>query len=636
MPIGSIVVYNVGDLILSTVSSSGNTFQENKIAAATSSIILFNSNGLISSQSLSSTTVGTASSATTASYLVQANSYELTNLTASNVSASGYISASSIMNTGTLRVLGNSVLTTITSSNISASGNISASMLVGNHTGSTFGTSSWAQTASLVSSAGNAFVQNGNSFGTTATIGTNDANNLVFRTNGSNQMTINSGGKFGIGTTVNSANKITLVENHLGTLGSSSLLITTNMAQNSSSATSANDVGIYNIYNVNTFTGSTVLQNMAMLNQIVINGSGSYSGSYRALQNSILISNTSSLDSAGTFQNTFCTNQISANVPNFSISNWIAGTQVFVDSGANITGSVTNLYGHWVQTPFVSGVGGVTVNNAYGIYISRQKQTNVVTNGWGIYQSDTNDLNIFAGKTRFGGTATPVNVLDVSGNISASSITASLLGTSSWSTNSLTASNLVPANSYIVNNLTASNNISASGFIIASSFTGSFSGSIGNAVSSSYALSASFAPTNTNITASWATNARTASSLITNNNYIINALTASGPIIYDNSVLLDYSSSTMPTTISVVIQNSTGSYNAAFFDYAIFSSSNSRAGTIVSAWNSGSIVYNEVCTTDIGNTSQITMSVVLNVGTVQLVASGSVTNWNIKSAARYI
>ena len=54
-------------------------------------------------------------------------------ITASNISASGYISASNlwvntnITDAGTLTVVGNSILTTVTASNISASGNISAS-----------------------------------------------------------------------------------------------------------------------------------------------------------------------------------------------------------------------------------------------------------------------------------------------------------------------------------------------------------------------------------------------------------------------------------------------------------------------------------------------------------------------------
>jgi Pectate lyase superfamily protein len=61
MPIGNTFVYNPGDLIVHTVSGSGTTFQETKIAAATSSIILFNASASLTSQSLNSLTVGTAS-----------------------------------------------------------------------------------------------------------------------------------------------------------------------------------------------------------------------------------------------------------------------------------------------------------------------------------------------------------------------------------------------------------------------------------------------------------------------------------------------------------------------------------------------------------------------------------------------
>ena len=75
MPIGSQVIYNAGDLILSTVSSSGNTFLETKISAATSSVILFNNSASLTSASLNSLTVGNAISssyALTASFALNA------------------------------------------------------------------------------------------------------------------------------------------------------------------------------------------------------------------------------------------------------------------------------------------------------------------------------------------------------------------------------------------------------------------------------------------------------------------------------------------------------------------------------------------------------------------------------------
>ena len=82
MPIGTGIIYNVGDLILGTVSGSGTAFLETKIAAATSSIVYFDSNARINSASLKSITVGTAS-------YVSGSTSIITNLTASNISASG-------------------------------------------------------------------------------------------------------------------------------------------------------------------------------------------------------------------------------------------------------------------------------------------------------------------------------------------------------------------------------------------------------------------------------------------------------------------------------------------------------------------------------------------------------------------
>ena len=82
MPIGSTNVYNPGDLILSTVSGSGTSFIETKIIAATSSFILFNSSGTLTSASLNSIV------AVTSSYVSGSTSI-ITNLTASNISASG-------------------------------------------------------------------------------------------------------------------------------------------------------------------------------------------------------------------------------------------------------------------------------------------------------------------------------------------------------------------------------------------------------------------------------------------------------------------------------------------------------------------------------------------------------------------
>ena len=108
MPIGSGIVYNTGDLILSQVSSSGTAFLETKIAAATSSLIYFDSTARINSASLNSITVGTAS-------YVSGSTSIITNLTASNISASGtgsfgMVGIGTTLPSAKLHVVGSSIL----------------------------------------------------------------------------------------------------------------------------------------------------------------------------------------------------------------------------------------------------------------------------------------------------------------------------------------------------------------------------------------------------------------------------------------------------------------------------------------------------------------------------------------------
>ena len=73
------------------------------------------------------------------------------------------------------------------------------------------------------------------------------------------------------------------------------------------------------------------------------------------------------------------------------------GIMVEADPGA-IT-SVTNLYNFKATGPTSVSKSAADV---YGLYIARQKITNVRT-GWGIYQADSADKNYFAGPTQFGG-----------------------------------------------------------------------------------------------------------------------------------------------------------------------------------------------------------------------------------------
>ena len=78
---------------------------------------------------------------------------------------------------------------------VASKGGYSSSVVVSATTANT------AITASYALNAANAFIQNGNSFGAQAVLGTNDLQNLALKTNGSTRLFISSSGFTGIGTT---------------------------------------------------------------------------------------------------------------------------------------------------------------------------------------------------------------------------------------------------------------------------------------------------------------------------------------------------------------------------------------------------------------------------------------------------
>lgn len=93
--------------------------------------------------------------------------------------------------------------------------------------------------------------------------------------------------------------------------------------------------------------------------------------------------------------------------------------------------------------------------------------------------SQSNTLAIMGGNVGIG-TLSPINRLDVFGNISASVVTASFFGTSSWSSNSVTASYAKTASVLL-------------GSVASASYAGTASVLLGSVTSASYALSASYA-----------------------------------------------------------------------------------------------------------------------------------------------
>lgn len=109
-----------------------------------------------------------------------------------------------------------------------------------------------------------------------------------------------------------------------------------------------------------------------------------------------------------------------------------------------------------------------------------------------------------------------------------------------------------------------------------------------------------------------------------------------GDIKTTNALISNQQNTDVDTGTETVAEISSTTYTAAFFDYVIKNGTNVRAG-IVSACHDGTtnnIEYNEVSTNDLGDTSDVTLSVDISGGNIRLLATTTSDNWSIKSLVR--
>ena len=154
------------------------------------------------------------------------------------------------------------------------------------------------------------------------------------------------------------------------------------------------------------------------------------------------------------------------------------------------------------------------------------------------------------------------------------------------------------------------------------------------AVSSSYSLSGSYA-----VSASYAKSSSYAflSSLAVTASYLSGIIEASSFYLGTSGYFISYQGNASPGGTTPIANVATGSFRGAFFDYtADDGTTNARAGTIQIIIFNNTVQYNETTTMDIGDTSDLTWSVVIVGPDAVIQATTSLYSWNIRYILRNV
>ena len=95
-------------------------------------------------------------------------------------------------------------------------------------------------------------------------------------------------------------------------------------------------------------------------------------------------------------------------------------------------------------------------------------------------------------------------------------------------------------------------------------------------------------------------------------------------------------SSTSASATHSLAALSTSSYDGAFFEYTAISSSNARAGSIMSVWNGANIVSTETTSSQIGNTTDLTAKVIISSSQAHFVVYGANASYKVKTIIKAI
>ena len=117
------------------------------------------------------------------------------------------------------------------------------------------------------------------------------------------------------------------------------------------------------------------------------------------------------------------------------------------------------------------------------------------------------------------------------------------------------------------------------------------------------------------------------------------ALEVVGNIKIAAALLSNQQNTNVDTGTETVAEISSASFTAAFFDFVIKKTTNVRSGTVYACHDGAGtplIAFTETSTQDLGDTSDVTLSVDISGGNMRLLATTTSDDWSIKSLIRAI
>ena len=103
-----------------------------------------------------------------------------------------------------------------------------------------------------------------------------------------------------------------------------------------------------------------------------------------------------------------------------------------------------------------------------------------------------------------------------------------------------------------------------------------------------------------------------------------------------SDAVIDTGAATSATATTAIASVAHATYTAAFFDFVIKNGTNVRAGTVYACHDGTNVEFTETSTVDLGDTSDVTLNVVISTSYLQLQATTTSSTWTIKSLIRAI